>query len=267
MIRVRAALAEDYGAFAQLVPELGAGGPVPGETHWATDLAKQSLVAESNGSVVGYLVGGTAGRCGQVHQLVVDPQQRRQGIAQLLLAAFAGRLREAGCTSWQLNVEGHNAAARALSERSGFRLQRRSDWVEVQAEALTDLPRDATLVGRLVTPAEDEAIEARFDLPVAAMRWFRTIGGAALVAVDARDEARSFGVWLQEKRLVRPLRLDRAAALPALLAPVAPAGTITLVLEEGLPELIEALHAAGGTTVMQEYRYVGELPTAPPAAT
>ena len=84
------------------------------------------LVAELNGSVVGYIRLKAPSRLPenahvmQVQGLAVHPSARRRGIAAMLLTAAIQRLRESGTRKLTLRVLGTNTGAIALYERLGF---------------------------------------------------------------------------------------------------------------------------------------------------
>jgi ribosomal protein S18 acetylase RimI-like enzyme len=84
------------------------------------------LVAELNGSVVGYIRLKPPTRLPenahvmQVQGLAVDPSARRRGVAAALLTEAMQLLRERGTRKLTLRVLGTNAAAIALYERLGF---------------------------------------------------------------------------------------------------------------------------------------------------
>jgi ribosomal protein S18 acetylase RimI-like enzyme len=87
------------------------------------------LVAERNGDVVGYAYGALEGNdwmalrgpAGVVHDLVVDPAHRRQGIGGRLLAAVVAALAERGAPRVVLSTAERNAAAQRLFAAAGFR--------------------------------------------------------------------------------------------------------------------------------------------------
>ncbi|HEX4698695.1 MAG TPA: GNAT family N-acetyltransferase [Actinomycetes bacterium] len=96
--------------------------PFFGDRH----LAEDHLVAEIDGSVVGYvrLRPGTplpeSSHVLQVNGIAVDAAARRRGVAAALLAAAEEQARDQGATKITLRVLGTNAPARRLYERSGY---------------------------------------------------------------------------------------------------------------------------------------------------
>ena len=87
------------------------------------------LVAEGGAGLVGYAFGGMEGNdymtlrgpAGVVYDLVVDPDHRRQGIGQALLAAMLKALEELGAPRALLFTADKNDVAQALFDKAGFR--------------------------------------------------------------------------------------------------------------------------------------------------
>ena len=78
------------------------------------------LVAESEGEIVGVIMGAWDGRRGWLHHLAVAPGMRRQGIARALIQAVEEGLREKGCLKVNLLMFDENDAALQLYERLGY---------------------------------------------------------------------------------------------------------------------------------------------------
>jgi ribosomal protein S18 acetylase RimI-like enzyme len=87
------------------------------------------LVAERDGSVVGYTYAGVEGNdymalrgpAGVVYDIVVDPAHRQQGIGRMLLDAALGALKVRGAPRAVLSTAEKNEAAQRLFDRAGFR--------------------------------------------------------------------------------------------------------------------------------------------------
>jgi ribosomal protein S18 acetylase RimI-like enzyme len=87
------------------------------------------LVAESRGGTIGYAYGALEGAdwmalrgpAGVVHDLVVDPDHRGQGIGRRLLDAVVAALTAQGAPRVVLSTAERNDAAQRLFERAGFR--------------------------------------------------------------------------------------------------------------------------------------------------
>lgn len=87
------------------------------------------LVAERAGEIVGYAYGGVEGwdymalrgPAGVLHDLVVAPSQRGQGVGRLLLDAAITALKARGAPRVVLSTANQNEAAQHLFARAGFR--------------------------------------------------------------------------------------------------------------------------------------------------
>jgi ribosomal protein S18 acetylase RimI-like enzyme len=87
------------------------------------------LVAECEGAVVGYAFGAMEGSdymalrgpAGVLHDLVVDPEHRRQGVGTALLEAALGALKELGAPRVLLFTAEKNHGAQAMFAGAGFR--------------------------------------------------------------------------------------------------------------------------------------------------
>jgi ribosomal protein S18 acetylase RimI-like enzyme len=87
------------------------------------------LVAERDGTVVGYVYAGLEPLCwkelrgpaGFIHDIVVDEAARRSGLARQLLQAAVEWLRARGAPRVMLWTASQNATAKALFDSAGFR--------------------------------------------------------------------------------------------------------------------------------------------------
>ena len=87
------------------------------------------LVADRGGAIAGYVYAGIEplswkelrDEAGFIHDIVVDEEARRSGVATTLLEAAATWVREQGVTSLMLWTAAPNAGAQRLFERLGFR--------------------------------------------------------------------------------------------------------------------------------------------------
>jgi ribosomal protein S18 acetylase RimI-like enzyme len=87
------------------------------------------LVAERDGKVIGYTYAGVEGTdymslrgpAGELHDIVVDPAYRGQGIGRMLLDATLKALRARGAKQTVLSTAERNPTAQRLFERAGFR--------------------------------------------------------------------------------------------------------------------------------------------------
>lgn len=69
------------------------------------------LVMESEGEIIGAVLGGYDGRRGMVYHLVVAPKYQHQGLGGALMQAMEERLRQKGCLKAYLLVTKDNDAA------------------------------------------------------------------------------------------------------------------------------------------------------------
>ncbi|HEU4699215.1 MAG TPA: GNAT family N-acetyltransferase [Gemmatimonadales bacterium] len=87
------------------------------------------LVAEGDGTVLGYVWGGLEGTdymalrgpAGALYDLVVDPAHRDRGVGRMLLEAATAALASLGAPRVVLSTAARNAAAQRLFTRAGFR--------------------------------------------------------------------------------------------------------------------------------------------------
>lgn len=78
------------------------------------------LIAEHNGDVGGYLVARAVAGEGEIMNLAVAPEHRREGLGRRLLEAGLEALAGRGAAQVYLEVRSGNEAARALYQRRGF---------------------------------------------------------------------------------------------------------------------------------------------------
>jgi ribosomal protein S18 acetylase RimI-like enzyme len=87
------------------------------------------LVAERNGEVLGYTYAGVEdfdymtlrGPAGVLHDIVVDPAHRGEGVGRLLLDATLAALAHRGAPRVVLSTAERNESAQRLFARAGFR--------------------------------------------------------------------------------------------------------------------------------------------------
>jgi ribosomal protein S18 acetylase RimI-like enzyme len=90
---------------------------------------KLVLVAEREGEVVGYAYGGVEGNdymvlrgpAGEIYDVVVDPDHRRQGVGTELFAAVLAKLKALGAPRVVLFTADKNQGAQAMFAKVGFR--------------------------------------------------------------------------------------------------------------------------------------------------
>ena len=93
------------------------------------DADKSVLVADDNGDVIGYTYAAVEGYdylslrgpAGVLHDIIVDPEHRGQGVGRLLLDATLEFFRSRGVPRVVLSTAERNEAAQRLFARMGFR--------------------------------------------------------------------------------------------------------------------------------------------------
>ena len=89
-------------------------------THLVSDGGNNFLVAEEDGSIVGYAITVAVAGESELLNIAVDPGRRGQRIGALLLDAAMERCRGSGATEMWLEVRASNAGARMLYDSRGF---------------------------------------------------------------------------------------------------------------------------------------------------
>jgi len=78
------------------------------------------LVAESDGDIIGSVIGGFDGRRGLIYHLAVAAATRGMGIGSRLMAEVESRLRAKGCLKCYLLVTQDNAEVGRYYQRQGW---------------------------------------------------------------------------------------------------------------------------------------------------
>ena len=81
------------------------------------------LVAESNGRIIGTVIGGYDGRRGMIYHLAVLSEFRKHGVATKLIEEVEKRLQSKGCVKSYLLVFADNAEAIQFYSARGWRHQ------------------------------------------------------------------------------------------------------------------------------------------------
>ena len=87
------------------------------------------LVAERDGSIIGYSYAGVEGRdymslrgpAGVLYDIIVDPTRRGRGVGRMLLDATIAELEQRGAPRVVLSTAERNESAQRLFARAGFR--------------------------------------------------------------------------------------------------------------------------------------------------
>lgn len=80
------------------------------------------LISESQGEIIGTIIGAFDGRRGMIYHLAVHNDFRRQGIGQALLSEVEKRLQAKGCLKCLLVVLEDNLGAMRFYEECGWNL-------------------------------------------------------------------------------------------------------------------------------------------------
>ena len=78
------------------------------------------LVAETQGNVIGSVMGGYDGHRGWINYLAVNPGQRKQGLGKQLMLAVEQRLLDLGCPKINLQIRTGNEAVMEFYRAIGF---------------------------------------------------------------------------------------------------------------------------------------------------
>lgn len=76
---------------------------------------------QREGHIAAFALGRVIADEGELLRIATPPQHRRQGLAGKALAAFLGKMREAGAVRCFLEVRSRNAPAISLYEKHGFK--------------------------------------------------------------------------------------------------------------------------------------------------
>ena len=79
------------------------------------------LVAETNGKLIGTIIGGYDGRRGFIYHLAVIAAYREQGIGSRLIKEVENRLRAIGCIRCYLLVNNENHEAKDFYKKHGWK--------------------------------------------------------------------------------------------------------------------------------------------------
>lgn len=98
----------------------------PADVRRAIELPHAALlVAETDGRLIGSVIGGFDGWRGNIYRLVVDPAHRRRGVGRMLLEAVGDRLRQWGTQRVSALVEKDHERAVAFWNSTSYMLDER----------------------------------------------------------------------------------------------------------------------------------------------
>lgn len=262
-LTLRPATPADLPLYLKLLPLLGVDDAPPDAVRWAQSLMPGTLVAERDGVGVGTCTWDLLDGSGYVRQLIVDPAAQRLGVGRTLLEHVRARLLAAGSREWRLNVKPDNAAAIALYESLGFRRQYASVALRLDWARVPDLPPGPAGQARLLTPAEDAAVERLFSLPAGQIAGFRANQRVLVTLVDEARGPRALAAFNPDYPGAFPFRVDeptRAKALLEAMHPHArPGATFVGVVVENDDALVSLLRTGGASVRMNFDHYAGPL--------
>lgn len=122
MVKIRQFSPQDFESVAKISQESF---PHPWSEEYlkkvSQDHARDILIAESDGQIVGYILGYIkSDRSGSIKILAVDPDYRRQGIGQKLINAALEKMKKSGCEEVFLKLRTNNSTADNFYQEIGF---------------------------------------------------------------------------------------------------------------------------------------------------
>jgi GNAT superfamily N-acetyltransferase len=252
MIRPAADSASDYQAFARLFPLMQLPDATPSQAYWDQALRQDTLLLEEGGAILGFAIANVFGPTGFVMNVVVDGAARGRGLGRALMTAVAARLRERGCTRWELSVRTDNHPALALYRTVGMAVVHESRTFSTSWSIVDALPAAAVTVSPISVDA-DADLERQWDFMDGKLARSRRIGALLLRADDAegcvgfarflRDPPRSFPFRVARVDVVRPLleAMRREAPDTAQLRIISDDAAVSELLQQRGAELEQEL--------------------------
>jgi ribosomal protein S18 acetylase RimI-like enzyme len=123
---VRSMRPEDYPALVRLWKDAGLTYHPKGRDSKARVIKELGtpmalfLVAESEGRLIGSLLGTTDGRKGWINRLAVHPEHQRKGVAMALLKEMERRFDEHGILVLCALIQGDNASSLTFFAKAGY---------------------------------------------------------------------------------------------------------------------------------------------------
>jgi len=271
-VTLRPARQDDYPAFVALFPELGVDEVIPDRDKWWATLGPQTLVLDVADDVAAYVYFQILAGTGYIRHVVVHPEHRGRGLGLRLLGAVAERLRDAGCTTWCLNVKPDNAAALGLYHRVGMRTAYSSAAVRFTWDLVDRLPdNDTSLIKTCrIDPAEDAALERALNLPSGQLANHRRVPTRIDLRLHDPANPHDLGLGLASFVPTFPGAFPFRVARPSLARPLL-AGMRThalphldhvQVVTEGDEPLLDLLVSAGARIHMTFLHLEGPVPDA-----
>lgn len=252
---IRAAQADDHAAYVRLFAELGVDDPPAAAERFVSEQIPRMVVADrGGGEVVGYGLYEVLSTSGYIRNIATAPEVRRTGVGRALMAAMRARFVAADATTWRLNVKADNAAAIALYEAFGLRIEYRSTLLRLASDApALAVPAGLTLCE--VRPDDDAIAEPRFKLLAGQLASARAKSGRMLLGLRRDGELVGLGVFMPAVPGAFPFRTVEPKLGPPflqLLRPLAAAGKPWIqVTTEGDDALASAISSSGARVSMQ----------------
>jgi ribosomal protein S18 acetylase RimI-like enzyme len=257
----RQARREDHPAFARFWDALDLNQVVPEIDYWIEHLMPKTIFLETeNGELAAYALTFPFGERGAVRQIAVAPEFRGRGVGKRIMKVVAERFRAAGVRDWRLEVRANNAAGIGCYRSVGMEILRTMETMRISREVAERFAQRGPV--ELVDPAEDEAVEVRWDLGRGQMaRWRKARPTAVMWQVRDRGLTHYQPTYSPTHGLMFPFRAADAETAAMLIGAAVDHG-IAHEVESLLvdPPAIEALRSAGARVIETLYEMGGPLP-------
>lgn len=251
---------DDYQAFSKLFALMGLRDAPPSKTYWDAEVFQSTLLLEEGTEVAGFVTAQVFGSTGFVMNLAVDRERRGRGHGRALMAAVGARLRDRGCSRWELSVRRDNVEAIALYRALGLSEAYRSETLLIDWSMVSTLPSRAATV-RSIAPEDDASLERRWDLMEGKLPRSRKMRALLL---QAEDSSGCVGIArLMRDGLPRcfPLRVANpdvaSPLLEAMHTEVPASAQLSLISDD--EALSELLRTRGAVQVQSLVRMRGPL--------
>jgi ribosomal protein S18 acetylase RimI-like enzyme len=252
-VAIRPARAEDHAAYVRLFAELGVDDPPAAPERFVREQIPRMVVAERGGVVVGYGLYEVLATSGYIRNIATAPAARRTGVGRALMAAMRDRFRTVGATTWRLNVKADNAAAIALYEGFGMRVEYRSTVLRFATDAAMSAAPGLMLCE--VRADDDASAEPRFGLLAGQLASARAKSGRSILGLRRAGELVGIAVFMPAVPGAFPFRTVEPELGPpfvSLLRPLAAPGKPWIqVTPEGDDALVSALASSGATIALE----------------
>ncbi len=266
-IRIRPAIAADYRAFVELVPQLIPDDPIPDERRFVSEMLSTTMIAEgSSGAVVGYLYFQILGSVAYVRHLVTDRAWRRKGAGRALLEAVAGHTRARDCTCFCLNVQPSNTAAVSLYESVGLARVHESKAMRIDWALVLSQPRlaNVTLRHRRIEPGDDATVEQAMNWVPGQLADARAFSDRVLVMLEENGSTLvGAAIFHPHFPGASPFHVTRPELACVLLRDLRryarPEDTFVNIVVEGQPAVANELLKVGADVRLELVHMMGSL--------